>query len=232
MTNVKMKRDTIALFLLAIGLLAIGLAACGISQEDYDDAVARADGLAADKAGLEIQVASLTTEKATLEADKTSLQSQVTALQSDKNNLQADKTALQADNTALQTDKASLTADLADLQEQHDAATAALTAVNDVFPPRQFATLQEFKVWLAGNSVSERLPSIYAEDWYQAGLDLQRDALGDGLIVSVDYDIFDDGSYGIWCTTVINGTIYYWDPETDDYYEDSGLIDIQPGVTG
>ena len=231
MVNTKVKRGAPVL-LLAIGLLAIGLAGCGISQEDYDAAVARADGLAADKTALETQVASLTAAKTTLEADNADLQSRVAALQSDKDGLQADKTALQADKTSLQTDKANLTADLADLQEQHDAATAALAAVNDVFPPRQFATLQELTAWLTGNSVSERLPSIYAEDWYQAGLDLQLDALGDGYLVSVDYDVFDDGSYSIWCTTVIGGTIYYWDPETDDYYEETGLIDIHPGVTG
>ena len=231
MVNTKVKRGAPVL-LLAIGLLAIGLAGCGISQEDYDAAVARADGLAADKTALETQVASLTAAKTTLEADNADLQSQVAALQSDKDGLQADKTALQADKTSLQTDKANLTADLADLQEQHDAATAALAAVNDVFPPRQFATLQELTAWLTGNSVSERLPSIYAEDWYQAGLDLQLDALQDGFIVSVDYDIFDDGTFGIWCTTVISGTIYYWDPETDDYFEETGLVDIQPGVTG
>jgi hypothetical protein len=202
MRNTMVKRGAKTLFLLVIGLLAISLSGCGISQEEYDAAVARADGLAADKAGLETQVASLRAAKATLEADTVGLQSQVTALQSDKESLQADKTA------------------------------ADLTAVNDVFPPRQFAALQELKVWLTGNSISERLPSIYAEDWYQAGLDLQLDAIEEGFIVSVDYDVFDDGTYGICCTTVINGTIYYWDPETDDYFEETGLIDIQPGVTG
>ncbi len=44
-------------------------------------------------------------------------------------------------------------------------------------------------------------------------LEVQQDAMIDGYIVSVDYDTFNDGTYMIYCTTIIDGNIWYWDPE-------------------
>ena len=44
----------------------------------------------------------------------------------------------------------------------------------------------------------------------------------DGYIVSVNYDYdAEDDSYSVWCTTIINGRIFYWDPETNGVFEDN-----------
>jgi len=31
----------------------------------------------------------------------------------------------------------------------------------------------------------------------------------------------------VWCTAVINGKVFYWDPETDDVFEDYTLGTVE-----
>ena len=74
------------------------------------------------------------------------------------------------------------------------------------------------------NGVSGKPDTTYADDWYGRALEVQEEALKDGYIVSVDYDYdAEDDSYSVWCTTIINGRIFYWDPETDDVFEEYDL---------
>jgi hypothetical protein len=89
---------------------------------------------------------------------------------------------------------------------------------------RDFSSLSELQDWLLQNDVSEKSASNYAEDWYGRALEVQEDALKDGYIVSADYDYdSEEDTYTVWCVTIINGKIFYWDPETDDVLEEYGL---------
>jgi hypothetical protein len=89
---------------------------------------------------------------------------------------------------------------------------------------KDFSSLDELEEWLVENDVSEKPVTEYAEDWYRRALEVQSDALADGYVVSVDYDVMEDGeSMTVWCTAVVGGRVFYWDPETDEVYEEYSL---------
>jgi len=121
--------------------------------------------------------------------------------------LNATYQSLQADYTNLQTDYASL-------QEK--------------CPPRNFNSLTELETWLAANNISEEAKTTYADAWMRKALRLQKDAINDGYIISVDYD-YDPVSYAysVYCTTVIGGKLFYWDPETDDVLESYEFVTLE-----
>jgi hypothetical protein len=89
--------------------------------------------------------------------------------------------------------------------------------------PRDFASYEEFVEWLQANDVSEQPISDYASEWYSMALQIQEDAMRDGYIVSAAYRYDDDGTYSVYCITVIDGDIWYWDPETDQPQADYSL---------
>lgn len=90
--------------------------------------------------------------------------------------------------------------------------------------PENFASVSELEDWLAANTISEEPISTYADTWYRKAIRLQQDALADGYIISADYDYDSDAElYSVWCVAVINGSIFYWDPETDEVLEETGL---------
>jgi hypothetical protein len=41
-----------------------------------------------------------------------------------------------------------------------------------------------------------------------------------------DYDAT-EGTYGVFCTTIIDGFVWYWDPETDDVSQDASLTAVK-----
>ncbi len=130
----------------------------------------------------------------------------------------------QADYDELNTEYTTLQADYDQLNTEHEAVENELTEIKEVYPPEDFPSLSELKDWLLENDVSEKPDTTYADDWYGRALEVQEDALKDGYIVSVDYDYdAEDDSYFVWCTTIINGRIFYWDPEIDDVFEEDDL---------
>jgi hypothetical protein len=90
--------------------------------------------------------------------------------------------------------------------------------------PRDFASYEELLGWLQANDVSEQPVSDYASEWYSKALQIQEDAMKDGYIVSAAYRYDEsDGTYSVYCITIIDGDIWYWDPETDQPYADYSL---------
>ena len=140
--------------------------------------------------------------------------------------LLAEKANLETELAAAQSELASLQADYDALSADYAAAQNELADLNAVYPPKDFSSLNELEDWLQENDVSEKPVTMYAEGWYGRALEVQEDALADGYVVSVDYD-YDAGTYYIYCTTIINGDIYYWDPETDDVSRESGLTNVK-----
>ena len=117
-----------------------------------------------------------------------------------------------------------LQADYDELNTKNEAVEKELAEIKEVYPAEDFSSLSELKDWLLENDVSEKPDITYADDWYGRALEVQEDALRDGYIVSVDYDYdAEDDSYSVWCTTIINGRIFYWDPKIDDVFEENDL---------
>jgi len=65
---------------------------------------------------------------------------------------------------------------------------------------------------------------MYASQWYSKALEIQGDALNDGYVISADYDYnAETGLYTVYCVAIIDGDIWYWDPETDEPLADYSL---------
>lgn len=135
--------------------------------------------------------------------------------------LQAEKANVETELAAVQSDLASLQADYDALDADYQVASSELADLNAVYPPEDFPSLSELQDWLLENDVSEKPSVKYAEDWYGRALEIQEDALADGYVVSVDYDYNSaTDTYAIYCVTIINGRIFYWDPATDEVLEE------------
>ncbi len=121
-----------------------------------------------------------------------------------------------------QSDYEALQADYDELDANYEAVEAELAEIKEVYPPKDFPSLTALNDWLLENDVSEKPATTYADDWYGRALEVQEDALRDGYIVSADYD-YDPAEeiYVVWCITIINGRVFFWDPETDEVFEDS-----------
>lgn len=89
---------------------------------------------------------------------------------------------------------------------------------------RDFSSFEELTEWLQVNDVSEQPICDYASEWYNKALEVQEDALRDGYIVSAAY-YYDSptDTYIVYCIAIIDGDIWYWDPETDQPYADYSL---------
>ena len=145
-------------------------------------------------------------------------------------NVEADLDTAEQLNTSLssqlqqaQTDKSQLQVSLDEANNFLDAANAELASINAVFPPSNFSSSSDLENWLLSNGSSLQPPATSWEEWYSKALQIQADALADGFIVSVDYDYFYDEVdefFSVWNIAVINGAIWYWDPETDEPFED------------
>ena len=184
-------------------LVSLLLAGCGVAQEDYDAVVAERDSLLAERA---------------------SLQAQMTELQTEKEALQSDYNALSANYTIAQEELESVEAAMEALQAQYDAVSAELSALEEICPPGSFPSDVALIAWLEDNPVSGLPPAETAEEWIEKALQVQADALADGYLVNMDYDYEEaDETYFVFCTTIIDGRILFWDPETDNVTQDITL---------
>lgn len=106
-----------------------------------------------------------------------------------------------------------------ELTEENASLQEELSTLKTLYPPHDFSSLSELQEWLAQNEVSEREDVTSGERWYSKALEIQEDALMDGYIISVDYDD-DEGNTSVFCVAIIDGDIWYWDPETDEPMQD------------
>ena len=120
-------------------------------------------------------------------------------------------------------------------QEDYDAVVAErnslvgeLEALQAKCPPSDFSSLTELETWLLANNISNEAPTTYADGWLRKALRLQQDALEDGYLISIDYDwVPGTDTCSVYCTTVINGRLFYWDPETDEVFEEFAFGTLQ-----
>ena len=148
-------------------------------------------------------------------------------------NLQAELETLYAENAGLEAEMESLQLDYDDLNTRYDELNSQkesisneLSQLEELCPPKEFSSLTELRTWVQNNEVSEIPASTYAEDWMARAYQLQEDALHDGYVISVDYD-YDEEGYYVYNTAIVNGTIFYWDPESDEVLEEFGFGTIK-----
>lgn len=213
---------------LLIGLMVLGLAmallvGC-VSKSDYEALQAEYTALVAEKESVKADYDKLSTEHEGIQGEKTALIVENESLKTKYDELDAEHEALQAEKATLIVEKESLEANYDELNADCEGVKKELAEIKEVYPPRDFSSLTELRDWLLTNDVSEKPISTYAEDWYGKALEIQEDALKDGYIVSADYDYDEkEDLYFIFCVTIINGDVWYWDPETDELSQDYSL---------
>lgn len=138
--------------------------------------------------------------------------------------VKSDLDAAQSQIQSLQSDLDAAESQIETLQSDFEAAQAELAALQEIYPPGNFASVADLESWLASNTISDEAPAAYAPAWFRKALRLQQDALVDGYLISADYD-YDANTdlYYVWCNTVIGSQIFYWDPESDEVFEEFGL---------
>lgn len=83
-------------------------------------------------------------------------------------------------------------AEIEALTQENVALKTELEQLKANCPPRDFASLTELREWVERNDVSNKPTTEYADDWYIMALDIQADALEDGYVINVDYDVVDE----------------------------------------
>ncbi len=209
-------------------LAAWTVAGCGVAQEMYDSTVAELDKAKSEvesvRAGLEAAEARVAEMAPTLEKARSEFEAARTELEAVEGKVSELTTSVEkatADNSALDKEKEKLQSSLTSVTDELD-------EIKKVYPPRDFNSRMELEDWLLANDVSDKPVTSTAEGWYSRGLEVQADALADGFVVSVDYDgPEEEGAYAIFCTTIISGSIWYWDPETDEVFKDTYLTGVK-----
>ena len=136
----------------------------------------------------------------------------------------SDYEALEVENSSLSSQLQQTKADLNQLQTDYNAVNSELADIKKVYPPRDFSSVEELTTWLKSNEVSEIITPGYfeAEERYSWALKVQEDALKDGYIISVDFDV----PIYVACVAIIDGDFWWWYPETDElqHYEGMGKV--------
>lgn len=209
-------KKIIGIFLMVVMVLLL-LSGCGIPQEEHDTVVAERDAAKSQVASLQSDLAEAETEIETLENDLTATESDLTTTQSDLASAESDLAAAESRISSLQSDLDDAQGEIETLQGDYEVTSTELAEIKGVYPPGDFSSLDELQDWLLSNDVSERPASTTAENLYGKALEIQEDALMDGYLVSVNFS-YDEatGMFYIACIAIIDGDIWWWDPETDE----------------
>jgi len=149
-------------------------------------------------------------------------------LQAELETLYVENAGLESEIESLQSDYDDLNSRYDELNNQNESISNELSQLKELCPPKEFSSLTELRTWLQNNGISELPVTTYETDWIARAYQLQEDALHDGYVVSVDYDYdVEADACAIFNTTIINGTIFYWDPESDEVLEEWGFATIK-----
>ncbi|MFC1872799.1 hypothetical protein ACFLYV_03680 [Chloroflexota bacterium] len=202
------------MFIVFTLLITSGLVAgCGISQEQHEVVVADLGKAQGELESAKTDLGKAQEESESAKTDLGKAQGELESAKTDLGKAQEELESAKTDLGKAQGELGSLSADL-------KAVNMELVELNKVYPPRDFSSLRELREWLVKNDVSGRPVSTMATTWYSKALEIQEDALRDGFVISVDEDSDEEGNAWVFCVTIINGEIWYWDPETDEPIQD------------
>jgi hypothetical protein len=148
----------------------------------------------------------------------------------DYNDLEASYDAAEDQNSSLitqlsgsQSQASQLQSDLAAAQAELAAANAQINDLQNAPAAGYFSSVTELQNWLLQNGVSDQSYATTYAGWYNKALEVQRDALSDGYIISVQYHYCDEEQHitYIACIAAVGGYLWMWDPETDDVYPEN-----------
>lgn len=209
------KALSIGLILLILsGLLVTG---CGGGDAEYDALLAEWEQAKQDyEAALQEQTQS--------EADVAAAEAELAELEKEYEVVKAENAAIEAAQAELD----ALKADLAKAQKEYDDISAQLDALVAQYTPRDFTSINELAAWLAQDTVSQQPAHTSLSGWLTKAQQIQTNALTDGYLININY--FQHPSTGVYyvhCTTAINGKMYAWDPDNDDFFFDAGISGVE-----
>jgi len=119
--------------------------------------------------------------------------------------------------------------DLVKLQATFVILQNELDAIKEVYPPGDFSSFTELEEWLAADKTSELPESMFADQWLRKGLKVQRSAAEDGYIVSVSIEDTDtgEGTYFVYCSAIVNGDLFVWNPEDDTIVQNPSWTNLR-----
>ena len=194
------KRWFLAGVILLLSWLLVG---CGVAQEQHDAVVADLSKAQQEAQTTRVELESVSSELSTTKSELESVKTSLTASQSKVSELTS---SLGKSKVDLETKQAEL-----------DGVNEELNEIKKVYPQQNFSSLKELQDWLLANDVSEREPTTKAIVAYRKSLEIQKDALNDGYIISA-YIVYnpDIKKYAVGLRAIINGDIWGFGPENDE----------------
>ena len=89
-----------------------------------------------------------------------------------------------------------------------------------------FPSAEALENWLRLNGVSEKPKTEFVNEWYDKAEEIKGAAVKDGYKIETRW-VKKDDLYSAYCSAVIDGETWYWDPETDDVSQDVELVKVQ-----
>ena len=217
----------IYVILVGAGMFVAGWYASGIGDGAVDETAelqSEYDALLAEKESLQTDYDNLVSDYETLSGQHSEqspkydeLVSDYTSLVASNNELKASYNALNADFTELNTLYDNKVSDYDSLFAVYEDISQQLDDIAAVYPPVYFSSKTELETWLADNDLSDSPMPESAYSRMLMTIELQQAALADGYIIStvIEYRAVEDRYYN-FCQAVINSTVYWWFPWSDE----------------
>lgn len=126
--------------------------------------------------------------------------------------LQAAQAKLETSENELQSVKGEL--DTAD--DELQSTKEQLEKLEAVCPPGSFESVSELEQWVSAHLKKET--TEYIDSTFRNAVQIQKEGLEDGYLVSIDLDYFpDDETWIVWCNAFAGNTFYEWYPEEELY---------------
>lgn len=90
-------------------------------------------------------------------------------------------------------------------------------------PLKDFPSLEALQSWLRSDGISERPEAQSTNEWYSKADELKVAAAKDGYAVTI-YWVKENELYTVYCSAIVGGETWYWDPESDDLDKDVELV--------
>ena len=98
--------------------------------------------------------------------------------------------------------------------------------IEEEIPLSNLPSLEELEDWLRLNDVSERPGAQFNQEIWNKAQEIKEAAAKDGYRISPHW-VKENDLYSVYCEAIVDGETWYWDPETDDLYQDVELAKVK-----